>query len=209
MSLALATKEKLIGKALRKIPSETNVYLSFDDGPDSVFTPKVLEVLKRHNVQATFFVIGQKAIDQLDLIKKILSDGHSIGNHSLDHSYSVFFKGQRRMLEWIKDSESLLAKHQIPSVGFRPPVGIRTPELARALYEQKLPLILWKQRTFDKALPFTIARAKKMAQRTQSGDILLLHDVQKNKWQNDFLIALETLISELKEKEFTLAPIKK
>jgi peptidoglycan/xylan/chitin deacetylase (PgdA/CDA1 family) len=70
MSLALATKEKLIGKAVRKIPSETNVYLSFDDGPDPVFTPKVLEVLKRHNAQATFFVIGQKAVAQLDLIKK-------------------------------------------------------------------------------------------------------------------------------------------
>jgi hypothetical protein len=111
------------------------------------------------------------------------------------------------MHEWIKDSEDLLSKYQIPSVGFRPPVGIRTPELASALSKEKLPLLLWKQRSFDKAIAFTSERAKKMAHRTQGGDILLLHDVQKTEWQSNFLSALETLILELKEKNLNLAAI--
>lgn len=194
----------MFGKALRQIASSDAVYLSFDDGPDPSLTPQVLEVLKRYNAHATFFVVAKKAQKHPALIEKILSEGHSIGNHSLDHSYGVFFKGYQKMFEWIVAAEEVLKFQNVQSVGFRPPVGIRTPELANVLEKLEIPLILWNQRCYDGILPFSEKKAQKMARATCAGDILLLHDVQSKKHEDAFLKSLDTLICDLKAKNLNL-----
>ena len=112
------------------------------------------------------------------------------------------------MLEWIKQSERLLKKLGInESVGFRPPVGIRTPEIAKALQTLKIPLILWERRCFDRVLKFNASRAHSLAIRTKSGDIVLLHDVQREEWHQDFLIGLKTLIEESSRKGLFLTKL--
>ncbi len=198
----------LVGKALRKLPSQNAVFLSFDDGPDPDLSPRVLDLLKEYGVKATFFVIAQKAEKYPQIIQRIQREGHAIGNHSLDHHYSPFFKGPQAIYKWVDDAEKLLKKIGIHnSVGFRPPVGIRTPELARALKKLELPLILWEQRSFDKVIKFTAKRARSLAKRTQAGDIILLHDVQREEWHDDFLLGLKTLIEELGKKSIFLPKI--
>lgn len=199
---------RLVGTPLRKIPSPNAVYLSFDDGPDPELSPRVLDLLREYGVKATFFVIAQKAEKYPQIIQRIQREGHGIGNHSLDHHYSPFFKGPKALFKWVQESETLLKKIGIHnSVGFRPPVGIRTPELALALRKLEIPLILWQQRSFDKLFKFNSRRAQSLAKRTQAGDIVLLHDVQRQEWQDDFLIGLKTLIEELSKKGLFLPKI--
>jgi len=199
---------RLVGNALRKLPSQNAAFLSFDDGPDPDLSPRVLDLLKEYGVKATFFVIAQKAEKCPQIIQRMQREGHAIGNHSLDHHYSPFFKGKKAIFNWVQSSETLLKQIGIHnSVGFRPPVGIRTPELALALNKLKLPLILWNQRSFDKVIKFTAKRASSLAKRTQAGDIILLHDVQRQEWHDDFLLGLKTLIEELGKKSLFLPKI--
>src|SRR4051812_40416820 len=79
----------LLGKPIRKISSvnQLQLFLTFDDGPDPYSTGPILNLLEKHQVPATFFMIAEKAVKNRDLTKRIVSQGHTIGNHSLDHCY--------------------------------------------------------------------------------------------------------------------------
>ncbi len=171
-------------KAVRKIASALNqtpaLYLTFDDGPDPISTEPVLRALEHLKIPATFFVVADRAKKNPGLLHELISCGHAIGNHSLDHRYGVFFKSRATMLQWVLDSENLLADLiGKPSVGFRPPAGVRTPKLHSALKELKIPLVLWQKRYFDKAFDWKPARAIASLSSTDAGSIILLHDQLK------------------------------
>jgi peptidoglycan/xylan/chitin deacetylase (PgdA/CDA1 family) len=174
----------LLGPCLRHIPptlaTPNALYLTFDDGPDDQGTPRVLDALAQHGAKATFFVVADAARRQPELVRRIRSEGHMIGNHSLDHDQRVFFGGTRRLVTWIKDAENLLADLLGEStVGFRSPNGIRTPPLARALEELGMPLIHWNVRFYDAVWPWTGRKALGSLLVTSPGSIVLLHDRQK------------------------------
>lgn len=195
--------------ALRRVATaEQRVFLTFDDGPDPHTTGRVLDLLAEHQAQATFFLVAQRAAEQRELLRRILQQGHGIGNHSLDHRYAAFFAGRRRMLKWVQASLDAFAElgcHELR--GFRPPAGVRTPELHWALDQLGVPLVLWSQRFFDTALPFSVARAERAAQRAQAGDIVLLHDRQRERNRDTFLAALKHYLAALKGRGFQLAAL--
>ena len=206
---------RVMGVPVRRVPSNSGIfngnlngilkaYLTFDDGPDPDFTPQVLDLLKQLGAKATFFVVSERARSNLKIIKRIQNDGHAIGNHSLDHRYSPFFKGYNSMKRWIEDSEKALCEMGIPdSVGFRPPVGIRTPELSRVLRDLNIPMILWEKRCFDGVSLFDEKKAKKIADSFKSGDIFLLHDKQKSSRMETFLVGLSCFIKTLKQRGYS------
>jgi len=187
----------------------SELHLTFDDGPEPSSTPQVLDLLDRTNVKATFFLITKKAEKNPQLTERILKSGHTIGNHSLDHTYGVFFKRREAMLSWISESEKRLS-HCIgkPSIGFRPPNGICTPHLHWALNELKMPLILWDIRFFDAVWGLSVRRVKKSFKKARDGSIVLLHDKQPSSRLPEFLLALETYITEARRLDFKLTPIK-
>ncbi len=179
-------------QVLKQIPNSTDsLYLTFDDGPDALGTPAVLELLKKLQCHATFFLIAEKAKAHPDLVQTILDEGHSIGNHSLDHRYRAFFASSSQMQSWIEDSTAIFKGMGIFPVGFRPPAGVRTPKLHQALGRLKVPLILWNKRFFDTTLPFTAARALRSLEQTNPGSIILLHDRQRPARLLPFLKTLE------------------
>ena len=182
--------------------SERALYLTFDDGPDSVGTPLVLEVLRQHQVPATFFLVAEKAQSEKDLLEKIRRGGHAIGNHSLDHGYRSFFLGQTVMLEWIQKAETVFKNLGIEPVGFRPPAGIRTPELHRALSKLGIPLVLWDERFYDTRFSWTIERANRSLARINPGAIILLHDRQKAARVIEFTETLSFFIAEGQKRGF-------
>jgi peptidoglycan/xylan/chitin deacetylase (PgdA/CDA1 family) len=190
---------------LRQMPSEVpSVYLTFDDGPCD-FTNHVLDALARHNAKATFFVIGQNAEKFPGIISRIIHDGHSIFSHSIDHNYSNYFKSEDSVSIWIKKSidnlESLTGKNY-PI--FRPPAGIINPPVARSAKTNGVQLILWNHRFFDSIFELTIKKISKYLSKAKNGDIILLHDHQKIKNQSSFLISLDYLLTELKNKKLKL-----
>ena len=182
---------------------EREIYLTFDDGPDVFSTPHVLKVLSEKNVKATFFVVAEKAKKNIQLLNEILGQGHAIGNHSLDHTYGVFFRGRKKMLKWIQDSELVLVDLGIKShVGFRPPNGIVTPKLVSVLEELQIPLVLWNQRYYDAIIPWTKKRALQLIPNFTPGSVILLHDRQSEKKCSDFCEVLGAWIDEVKAQGF-------
>ncbi len=194
-----ASLDRLLGPSVRRIHHSATeaktLYLTFDDGPNSDSTPEVLEALEACHVPATFFVVARKAAAKRQLVDEIRARGHAIGNHSLDHRYASFFAGKSGMLDWIAQSETLLAETiGGPNVGFRPPAGVRTPELHWALRQLGLPLILWERRFFDTVLPWDEKRALRSLTASVSGEIILLHDAQPIKRLPGFLKTLSLYI---------------
>lgn len=188
-------------QAIRRLPGSDRkvLYLTFDDGPHRGSTEAVLELLAKHQILATFFVIAEQAQQEPKLLRQIHTAGHAIGNHSLDHGYSRFFRGKAALREWIELAESSLSELiGEPTVGFRPPAGVLTPKLYQVLQDINMPLVLWKIRFFDAVLPWTSAKALKSLKRTQSGDIILLHDRQKPARLAAFIQTLDGYISAAK-----------
>jgi peptidoglycan/xylan/chitin deacetylase (PgdA/CDA1 family) len=190
-------------KIVRRVESRS-LFLTFDDGP-TIETQKVLDVLKAENVPATFFVVGTRAKANRSILEQIIRDGHSVGHHSLDHTYSAFFASSPRLRQWIEQGKSLLETFGVKSVGFRPPNGIVTPPLMKVLNEMREPLILWNTRFFDAVIPWTRRRALSSLKRIEPGSIILLHDAQSASRIDAFCDVLRDYIQHAKSQGFVFA----
>lgn len=193
-----------------KITNSNKIFLTFDDGPDAETTPLVLDLLKKHQCTATFFVIGEKAKKNKSLIERMLQENHSLMSHSIDHDYSHYFKTSARLQNWIQASlEQLKQTTQQESYFFRPPAGVINPPLLKAAQRLKVPLLLWNQRFYDSLFRLTKSKIDQKIKNFSAGDIILLHDRQKMKNRSDFISSLEYLILNLKEKNLKISAISK
>ena len=197
----------IVGPCTRRIPSEKkSIYLTFDDGPSSHCTPKVLDLLKKYNAQASFFLIGNNIEKNINIVNRIQNEGHAIGNHSIDHDTKTYFKGKKALEKWINAGEAIILKSTgKPSIGFRPPVGIRTPELRQIMKQKNEKPIIWQHRFFDTTFTFTESAWKKKFNKIKSGDIILLHDTHQK--HDVFLASLESFIKELIRNNFEIKAI--
>ena len=209
MHLFNTLSDLIVGPCFRNIKSNNKtIYLTFDDGPNSYCTPKILDVLKKHKAKVTFFVLGNNIKDNKKVFNQIIKDEHSIGNHSFDHSTTIFFKGKKALSKWIDKGEATICKYLgEPTVGFRPPVGIRTPELRLIMKQKNEKPIMWQHRFYDTKREFTKETWKSKLHKIKSGDIILLHDTHK---QTDvFLSSLDDFIQELINEGYQLKAIEK
>lgn len=191
---------------IRSLPAiKPTLFLTFDDGPDPRGTSAVLEILARHQASASFFLVGTRARKQPDIVRRIIESGHAIGNHSLDHRYRNYFRGSESLQTWIEECETILRDLTgSPSVGFRPPAGIRTPALHRAVTRLKMPMILWNTRFYDAINPWGETKARKSLESVGNGDIILLHDRQREKNSAVFLKTLDFYVGEALQRGYRL-----
>ncbi|MBF0316018.1 MAG: polysaccharide deacetylase family protein [Oligoflexia bacterium] len=184
------------------------IYLSFDDGPSDGCTEDVLKILDRNNAKATFFCIANKAVLKPNMLLAIKRNGHSIGNHSLDHKYSSFYKNTASIKNWITNAEdlfhSILGHH---TIGFRSPAGVVTPPLVNALTEMKMPLILWDLRFFDKCFSWKENSIKQSLKKVSPGSIVLLHDTHYGNRKKTFIKTLELFISHFQQRGYRFESI--
>ncbi len=178
---------------------EGGVALTFDDGPSPSSTPIVLDLLARHNLQATFFVVGEKAAKYPELIENIIAGGHTIGNHSWNHDYFLMLRSRKRLQEDICNTQKILKKSGIQPLVFRPPVGITSPHLKTVLSRQNLITITYSCRAYDRGNRNILNLAEKIQRRLRPGDIIMLHDLppyqrdQMDYWQKEFEQLFTTL----------------
>jgi peptidoglycan/xylan/chitin deacetylase (PgdA/CDA1 family) len=201
-------------KCVRKIscPSapKNAIYLTFDDGPTPEHTDQVLEILKKHQIKATFFLIATKIIKHPELALKIKIDGHAIGNHSYDHNPTTYFKSKNELSNWITQADSVITQNlNTSSVGFRSPIGIKTPILMNVLKNLKSPLVLWNVRFYDTIIGLTSKMVLNKMNQIKPGSIILLHDSHRPNKQIEFKSALEILISECKKRQFEFCLLSK
>ncbi|MGH8226112.1 MAG: polysaccharide deacetylase family protein [Gammaproteobacteria bacterium] len=154
------------------------VALSFDDGPDPEVTPRVLDALAQAGARATFFVIGQSLAAHPELANRIVADGHALGNHSWRHSRWQNFYLMRKSLREIERGEQAIAAvtgNPLPPT-YRPPMGLKSPPLARAAYRRKLTLIAWSLHSRDTRTRDPERIARRVLKKIRAGDIVLMHD---------------------------------
>lgn len=97
-----------LGKSIYSGKGEKTVYLTFDDGPSSSITPQVLDILKKYDIKATFFVVGSYANKNQNVLKRIAEEGHVIGNHTYTHNYKYIYANVDNFMEEIKKSDSTI-----------------------------------------------------------------------------------------------------
>jgi peptidoglycan/xylan/chitin deacetylase (PgdA/CDA1 family) len=192
---------------IRSIPQRDAVALTFDDGPDERFTPRILDILAGHNARATFFVIGRFARQSPAIIRRIADEGHVIGNHSLDHDH---FGVNRKRAYWrtqIGETQKIVADitGQQPYL-FRPPMGFKTWHIASAAKEVGLPVVGWSVRGLDTKIHDAARLARRVLARVGGNDIIVLHDgVEPGRTpassQQNTIDALPALLDGIAEKE--------
>ncbi len=185
------------------------IALTFDDGPTPETTPKILELLYKHNIKATFFVIGKKAQKHPELIRDILAAGHTIGNHSWKHDSLLMVRNQQNLYADIHKTQQLLATYGVRPLLFRPPVGITNPLLKTVLQKERLQTVTFSCRAFDRGNRKIGNLAERMLKRVKKGDILLLHDLAPQE-ESDIAVLLEELsilFRSLKKRGLKIIPL--
>jgi peptidoglycan-N-acetylglucosamine deacetylase len=156
--------------------------LTYDDGPNDACTEQILEILARHDVRATFFVIGRFARERVALIRRMRAAGHVIGNHTWTHPVLLFRSPERAREELSATSKALEDALGERVRYFRPPHGARRPDVLRAARELGMVPVLWNAMGYDwkpTTAETVLGNLDKGIQRNRLrgvGSNLLLHD---------------------------------
>ncbi len=183
--------------------SENHISITFDDGPNPIYTPKVLSLLKENNAKATFFLIGKNAEKQPDLVRQILSEGHAIGNHSYSHSKNFGFFSSENVAAELKRTNSILKEITGKELKlFRPPFGVTNPNIKKALKTTGHLSIGWSKRSFDTTSLSEKRILKRITSNLKKGDIILLHDSSAKT-----VAVLEQLLLTLQPQKLQSVPV--
>ena len=185
-----------------ELTDEKNIYLTFDNGYEQGYTPDVLQVLKKHNVPATFFVTGHYVEEEPELIKQMVQDGHIIGNHSYSHpDFTKMNKDKiKKELERVEKQVAQLTD-QKEMAYVRPPRGTFNENTLRWIEELGYVHVFWsvafKDWETDRQRGWEYSYNQMMKQ-AHPGAIVLLHTVSKDNAE-----ALDRVIIDLKKRGYT------
>jgi peptidoglycan/xylan/chitin deacetylase (PgdA/CDA1 family)/glycosyltransferase involved in cell wall biosynthesis len=193
-------------------PKARTIALTFDDGPDPVWTPKVLDVLRAHRVKATFFVVGTEAAAHPDLVRRIKAEGHQLGVHTFTHVNLGTVPGWRRAIE-LRESQLILAGTAGVSTSMlRPPYSATNDQVANADWdaiadarERGYLTVLSTKDSQDWRRPGVARIVASSTPRGSAGQILLLHDAGGDRSQT--VAALGQLVPRLKARGFRFATV--
>jgi len=159
--------------------SEKVLAVTFDDGPDEIITLKVLAILEKYNIPATFFIIGKKAEKQVDMIQQIITKGHLIGLHSYGHAFFFDLYRRGKMEQDLLMAEEIMMKAtgKKPLL-FRPPYGVTNPILAKVLKKLGYNVIGWSVRSMDTTINDAGRVARRIIARIHPGAIIQMHDTR-------------------------------
>jgi peptidoglycan/xylan/chitin deacetylase (PgdA/CDA1 family) len=156
------------------------IAMTFDDGPSAENTPRLLEMLKQRDIKATFFLIGQNVASNPDLVRRILAEGHEIGNHSWTHPQLSKLSDQRVSSEITKTQDAIKDASGFTPTLLRPPYGAITPRQREWIENQfGLSIILWSVDPFDWKRPGASVITQRILTQARPGAIILSHDIHK------------------------------
>ena len=152
------------------------IALTFDDGPNDPYTLNLVEILAKHDAQATFFFIGRYVQQRPDIAREVAKAGHAIGNHTFTHPNLIFSSAvqvQTQLEECERALDDAVGEH---SNLFRPPFGGRRPVSLRVARSLGLDTIMWNVTGWDWKLGTADYIEKKVRRQIRGGDVILLHD---------------------------------
>jgi peptidoglycan/xylan/chitin deacetylase (PgdA/CDA1 family) len=156
--------------------SSKRLALTYDDGPNDPYTGHLLEVLARHDVKATFFMIGNFVEQRPQIARDVYIAGHVIGNHSYSHP-NLIFVGEKELRSQLERTQKAIADAGCgtPTL-FRPPFGGRNPRTFGVVREFGLTPIMWRVTCYDWSATSSESIVKKANAQIKGGDVILLHD---------------------------------
>lgn len=158
--------------------TSSRVLLTFDDGPDPIHTPTVLDRLHEYGTAAAFFVVGNRIAQAPRLLNRIVDDGHVLGNHSFHHRRPRWFDSRSAWNE-VSECQQAIATVAIRPRWFRPPLGRLTPGVVAAAWGHRLRVMTWSLDTNDwrcRSDADADRCAGELLDQIQLGDVILLHD---------------------------------
>ena len=165
------------GRAFHGLPrGSKQIALTFDDGPNDPHTLHVLDVLAKHNVHATFFLIGRYVRQRPDIAAEIARRGHVVGNHTFTHPLLIFLPMARVCEELQQCRQAITNAVGEYSNLFRPPWGGRRPGVFRTVRQLGLEPVMWSVTGYDWNAPSAACIERKVSTRIRGGDVVLLHD---------------------------------
>jgi peptidoglycan/xylan/chitin deacetylase (PgdA/CDA1 family) len=207
---AYAVRSQVLGKTIwsGNGGEKSSVALTFDDGP-SPDTLQILEVLRRENVKATFFLIGREVEKYPEIARKIAADGHEIGNHSYSHPIFLFCPPNKTRRELRQTQEIIKRATGVEPKIARPPCGVRSPAYFAAAKDLNLQTVQWSDASFDWKNISAERIAQNILETVQSDSIVLLHDGDSagKRSRRATAEALPLLLRGLREKNLRVAPL--
>lgn len=158
--------------------AEPYVAMTFDDGPHPVNTPRLLDMLAQRNIKATFYVVGTNAREYPHIIRRMINEGHEIGNHTRSHPYLTNLSDDQVRSELNYCRDAVIEAAGIPPHTMRPPYGAITSRQKAWIYEEwDYPTILWSVDPRDWQRPGSSVVADRIVAGTRNGAIILAHDI--------------------------------
>jgi peptidoglycan/xylan/chitin deacetylase (PgdA/CDA1 family) len=184
--------------------------LTYDDGPNDPHTQHLLDVLAKHSIRATFFLIGRYVKELPGIARAIAQAGHVVGNHTFSHPL-LTFKSEAEIRNELAQCRSAL--HEV--VGehsnlFRPPFGARRPAVLRVARELALETVMWNATGYDWSAPPAAEIERKIARQIHGGDVILLHDgghKQMGADRSQTVMATDNLIARYKNEGYEFVTI--
>lgn len=208
---SMAPTGQWYGRTFARLPGGgKRIALTYDDGPNDPHTLRLLEVLAKHEVKATFFMIGRFVRERPEIARAVAQVGHVIGNHTFTHPLLIFESAQQTRVELLNCRAAL---HDV--IGehanlFRPPFGGRRPATLRVARELGLEPVMWNVTGYDWSAPPAAVIEKKVARQLRGGDVTLLHDGGHKGMGADrsqTVIATDNLIRRYKDQGYEFVTI--
>ncbi|MFC8684155.1 polysaccharide deacetylase family protein [Brevibacillus porteri] len=196
------------GDIVWEVPTESKVIaLTFDDGPDQVYTPQIAALLKQYQAKSTFFVVGNRVSQYPEIVKSLVNDQHEIANHTYSHPDIRKLSGNRLLEEVQKTQETIYSATGVRPTLFRPPGGYYDEKVVDTAKQAGFLVIMWSwhQDTRDWSDPGVKKIVNKVLNNARNGDIVLFHDYGGNRRQT--VQALEQILPELKNRGYKFVTV--
>ena len=202
---------KLYPKIVKRQGSSktANIALTFDDGPDNRYTPKILDILKKHKVKATFFVVGTQIKKYPAIFRRMVKEGHEIGTHGYQH-LNVSKLSAAQIHNQLSESNKLIRKLGGPrQTIYRPPYGAICPSVVEQIGKKGYKVILWTIDSLDWRSLKKAQVIKNVVPQLKKGCIVLQHNAAESKRENltGSIQALPHIITEAKKRGFRFVTV--
>lgn len=212
IDLTYSNKKYVMQKAKKK-----SVVLTFDDGPSPEYTEPILNILKKYNVKATFFVVGSQVQKHCNILQRIYSEGHEIGNHSYNHPWMAKISSEEQQNEILQTQGMIQSCISYQPRWFRSPYASQNESTLKIAHQAGLNTALWTIDTQDWRKSSTTQSIIQKALNYQTNNIILMHDgVEPNPnfkhpeaslTRNNTVQSLETIIQRFQNNGFQFLTI--
>lgn len=201
---APVTRAVAPGRRVSRVEVPGNyVALTFDDGPSATLTPKVLDILKRHNAHGTFFMLGENVNRNSSIVARAAAEGNEVGVHTWSHIKMTGSSAEKIDSEISRTRNAIQAATGSAPVVMRPPYGAVNADIVNSMYDTYgMSTILWDVDTRDWQHPGVDVVVNRAVGGARSGSIILVHDIHAST-----LAALEGIVTGLQARGFKLVTV--